>query len=112
MHFAKCRCLGWLVLLSGIAALSVTTGAAPPAAPEKINAVLPLPEKAPAWIDGYRIRWPLRVIGDLAKQKSVSVIASLPTGGWLKPDASDVVVQTAAGEIVPVNVLSHDPAGE
>ena len=35
-----------------------------------------------------------------------------PTGGWLKPDAADVVVQTAGGQVLPVVVLSHDPAGE
>ena len=85
---------------------------AAPLAPAKINAVQPLPEKTPAWLDGYRVRWPLRLIGDPAKQTSQTVITSLPTGGWLKPDASDLAIQTAAGELLPVNVLSHDPAGE
>src|SRR5437868_2918128 len=88
----------------------LTALAAPP--PPKMNAVEPLPGKTPAWIDGYRLRWPLRVIGDPAKQTAQSVITSLPTGGWLKPDASDVAVQTATGELLPVTVLSHDPAGE
>jgi tetratricopeptide (TPR) repeat protein len=71
-----------------------------------------LPPQSPAWLDGYRIRWPLRVTGDPAKQTAKTIIASLPTGGWLRPDASDVVVQTAAGQVVPVKVLSHDQAGE
>lgn len=83
-----------------------------PSADPKVNVVQPLPAKAPAWLEGYRLRWPLRVVGDLAKQKSVSVLTSLPTGGWLKPDASDVAVQTASGEVLPVTVLSHDPLGE
>src|SRR5262245_41870846 len=85
--------------------------AAPPP-PVPVNAVQPLPDKAPAWVDGYRLRWPLRIIGDPSKQKSVSVIASIPTGDWLKADASDIAVQAATGELLPVAVLSHDPAGE
>jgi tetratricopeptide (TPR) repeat protein len=86
--------------------------AAPPPVPPKKTMVLPLPDKAPAWLAGYRFRWPLRVIGDPAKQKSQSVITSVPTGGWLRPDATDIAVQTAAGEVLPIAVLSHEPAGE
>src|SRR5207247_2363795 len=71
-----------------------------------------LPDKTPAWVEGYRLRWPLRVIGDPAKQTAKTVITSIPTGGWLRPDASDIAVQTATGEVLPVAVLSHDPAGE
>lgn len=81
-------------------------------APPKGNVVKPLPEKPPAWLDGYRLRWPLRVIGDPAKQPGKSVITSLPSGGWLRADASDIAVQTPEGEVLPVTVLSHDPAGE
>jgi tetratricopeptide (TPR) repeat protein len=88
----------------------LTTLAAPP--PPKMNAVEPLPEKTPAWVDGYRLRWPIRVIGDPTKQTATSVITSIPTGGWLKPDASDIAVQSATGEVLPVVVLSHDPMGE
>src|SRR5262245_19445127 len=66
-------------------------------APMKLNAVQPLPDKPPAWLDGYRLRWPLRVIGDPAKQTAKSVITSVPTGGWLRPDASDIAVQAASG---------------
>ncbi len=93
-------------ILVGLAAQAV------PPPPPKINAVMPLPDKAPAWLAGYRLRWPLRIIGDPTKQTSQTVITSLPTGGWLKPDATDVAVQTATGEVLPVTVLSHDPAGE
>src|SRR5438093_13019152 len=94
-----------------ISSLILLALAAPPP-PAKGNIVEPLPSKPPAWLDGYRLRWPLRVIGDPSKQKSVSVITTIPTGGWLKADASDVAVQTATGEVLPVAVLSHDPAGE
>jgi tetratricopeptide (TPR) repeat protein len=71
-----------------------------------------LPPQSPDWLKTYKVRWPLRVTGDVSKQTAKTIIASLPTGGWLKADASDVVVQTAAGKVVPVVVLSHDPAGE
>lgn len=76
------------------------------------NVVEELPATAPAWLNGYRIRYPLRLMGDPAKATFQSVIASLPTGGWLKPDGSDVAVQTAAGQVIPVDVLSHNSAGE
>jgi tetratricopeptide (TPR) repeat protein len=72
-----------------------------------------LPDKPPAWLDGFRIRYPLRVVGDpAAYTTSKTVVARLPTGGWLRPDGSDLVVQTAAGKEIPVAVLSHDPAGD
>jgi tetratricopeptide (TPR) repeat protein len=71
-----------------------------------------LPPQSPDWLKGYKVRWPLRVSGDLTKQTAKTIIASLPTGGCLKPDASDVVVLTAGGKVVPVVVLSHDAAGE
>jgi hypothetical protein len=63
-------------------------------------------------VEGYKVRYPLRVIGDPTAIPSKTVVARLPTGGWLKPDGSDVVVQTASGQVVPVAVLSHDPNGE
>jgi tetratricopeptide (TPR) repeat protein len=71
-----------------------------------------LPAKPPAWLPGFRIRYPLRVAGDLATAPSKTVIARLPTGGWLKPDGSDVAVQSAAGQVIPAAILSHDPSGE
>ena len=77
-----------------------------------LNPVQGLPKDQPAWLAGYRIRYPLRVVGDPEKQTSQSVIARLPTGGWLKSDGSDVAVQTADGKTIPVNVLSHDAQGD
>lgn len=71
-----------------------------------------LPDKPPAWLDGYRIRYVLRVAGDIPANKPLTVLARIPTGGWLKPDGSDIAVQTAAGQILPVAVLSHDPLGD
>ena len=71
-----------------------------------------MPANAPAWLEGYRVRWPLRVVGDPAKQGNQTVIARLPTGGWLKPDAVDVAVQNAAGQVLPLRVLSQNPQGD
>ncbi len=86
--------------------------ASPARADDQPVIVYGLPPQAPAWLDSYRVRWPLRVTGDVTKITAKTIVASLPTGGWLKPDASDVVVQTAAGQTIPVAVLSHDPLGE
>jgi hypothetical protein len=75
--------------------------------------VEPMPDAPPAWLAGYRARFPLRVVGDPAAQAaSATVMARLPAGGWLKPDGGDVAVQNAAGQPVPVSVISHDPAGD
>lgn len=72
-----------------------------------------LPAKAPSWIDGFRFRYLLRVVGaDPAANPAKTVTARLPTGGWLKPDGSDLVVQTESGKTIPVAVLSHDPVGD
>ncbi len=100
------------VLAAGLLFVIVSTSLAddPPAPPP--NVVEELPAVAPAWLDGYRIRYPLRFIGDPAKTAFQSVIAILPTGGWLKPDGSDVAVQNAAGQLIPVDVLSHNPTGD
>jgi tetratricopeptide (TPR) repeat protein len=106
-HPRRARGIGGAVALV-LAVLAAGADTPPP----KVNVVQPLPDKVPAWLEGYRLRWPLRVVGDPAKQKSVSVITSIPTGGWLKPDATDVAVQAASGEVLPVTILSHDPAGE
>ena len=55
----------------------------------------------------------MRVVGDPAAQAtSASIIATLPTGGWLKSDGSDVAVQNAAGQPIPVSVLSHNQLGD
>jgi tetratricopeptide (TPR) repeat protein len=115
MFMAHRFALRWtrLAALCAVFALGLPGFAQTPPAPvEKINVVEKLPEKSPPFLPGYRIRWPLRLVGDPVQQKNASIVACLPTGGWLKPDASDLVVQTAAGQTIPVTVLSHDPAGD
>ena len=76
------------------------------------NAVHPLPPQAPPWLDGYAVRWPVRVLGEPSKQTAQSVLVNVPTGGWLKPDGSDVAVQSSAGKLLPATVLAHDPLGD
>lgn len=93
--------------------------AAAPAPPAKaaakaatVTPAAPLP--APAWVAGYRVRFPLRLIGDYANEKNLTqtVIARLPAAGWLRPDGADICVQTQDGRVLPVAVLSHQPDGE
>lgn len=99
------------MLLSALLLMTCLAPAALAAEPPAIP-IEPLPAEPPAWLAGYRVRYPLRVADDLAAQPAKSVIARLPTGGWLKPDGSDIAVQTAAGQQIPVTVLSHDPNGD
>src|SRR5262245_13484496 len=46
---------------------------------------------APKWVDGYRLRYAIRLVGDPVKDPAKTALARIPTGGRLKPDASDVV---------------------
>ena len=78
----------------------------------KLNLVHSVPPQSPPWLAGFQARWPVRIVGDPLKQTAKSVLVSLPTGGWLKPDASDLAVQTADGKLPVFQVVSHDPAGE
>jgi tetratricopeptide (TPR) repeat protein len=78
----------------------------------QLNITHPLPPQPPPWLAGYAVRWPVRVVGEPSKQEAQTILVSLPTGGWLKPDASDLAVQTADGKVTPLAVLSHDPAGK
>jgi len=78
----------------------------------QLNLVHSLPPQSPPWLAGFQARWPVRIVGDPLKQTAKSVLVSLPTGGWLKPDASDLAVQTADGKLPVFQVVSHDPAGE
>jgi tetratricopeptide (TPR) repeat protein len=103
------RCTGLAALLLTLAALG---RAQAPAWKAPAPVFQELPTEAPAWLESYRVRWPLRIVADPAKQKAETVIVSLPTGGWLKPDASDLAIQNARGEVLPIQVLSHDPAGD
>jgi tetratricopeptide (TPR) repeat protein len=93
-----------------LALLTLVSGGQAVAQPP-LNIVHPLPP-SPPWLEGYQLRWPVRVLGEAGKQEAQSVIVSLPTGGWLRPDASDLVVQAANGQLLPALVRSHDPAGE
>jgi tetratricopeptide (TPR) repeat protein len=97
-------------LILGVLLTSFSTS--PAQAPKKGPQIHGLPEKPPAWIDGYRVRWPLQVMGDIAKDKSTTILAKIPTGGWLLPDAADLVIQAASGQQLPAQVLSHDPTGD
>ena len=93
-----------------IAFLFIATGWA--IAQPEITSVHPLPPQTPTWLAGYAVRWPVRILGEVSTQTSKSVLVNIPTGGWLKSDASDIAVQTAAGIILPVAILSHDPTGD
>jgi tetratricopeptide (TPR) repeat protein len=72
----------------------------------------PAPRAKPPWLPGYRLRYTLRVLDDVLTNQSKTVLAQLPTGGWLKPDASDLMVQTLSGRTLNPAVLSHDPRGQ
>ena len=79
----------------------------------KLNVAHSLPPNAPPWLDGYAVRWPIRVLGDPIRQpEAQTVLVRLPGACWLKPDASDLAVQNGAGKILPAAVLSHDPHGD
>jgi tetratricopeptide (TPR) repeat protein len=88
------------------------TARAQPPEEEKFNVANPLPPQTPPWLEGFQVRWPIRVIGDPGEQKAQSILVQLPTGGWLKPDAADLAVQSATGKLLPLAVLSHDPNGD
>lgn len=71
----------------------------------------PYPAHAPAWLPGYRVRYPLRIADDMLASTSRTVIARLPTGGWLTTNAADIIVQTVTGRRLATVVLAHDPIG-
>jgi tetratricopeptide (TPR) repeat protein len=105
--------LSWVlffVALTGApASLAPAQESAPP--PQE-NTVEPLPEMSPAWLDGYQVRYPLRVVGAVANSTSQSVVARLSTGNWLRADGADVAVQAADGTLLPVCIRSHATTGE
>lgn len=74
--------------------------------------VYALPEQSPAWVKGYRVRFMVRVAGNLDKPTAKSIIVTLPASSWLKADGSDVIAQSADGKTIPAGVLSHDPKGD
>jgi tetratricopeptide (TPR) repeat protein len=62
---------------------------------------------APAWLAGYKVRYPLHVPGERSRSPATTILARLPTGSWTQDDAADVTVLTAGGQVLPVAVLSH-----
>lgn len=72
----------------------------------------PTPRATPNWIPGYRLRYTLRILDDVLTNTSQTVLAQIPTGGWLRPDASDLLVQTLSGRTRNPAVISHDPRGQ
>jgi len=108
-------CIGFCLLLayalaclpSSLFAQATTAPAEPPK-----NIVEPLPEQAPPWLAGYQLRYTLRVVGDVTKSTSKTIVVRLPTGTWLRPDGADVAVQAADGTALPVAVLSHATTGD
>lgn len=109
---ARAPSLVALVAVCAAFAADARSQTAQPGDPQPINQVEDPPTPAPRWVPGYRFRYPLRVVGDLAKHPAEGVIAKIPTGGWLRPDAADLVLQAADGTQHPVSVLSHDPLGD
>jgi tetratricopeptide (TPR) repeat protein len=102
-----------VVLLSAAAcALAPRAPAQEAAPPPEVNTVEAPPETSPAWLEGYAVRYPLRVVGNVANSTSQSVAARLPTGEWLRADGADVAVQAADGTVLPVCILSHAATGE
>lgn len=81
------------------------------AVPPPHNPTVEVPADAPAVLAPFRLRYALHIGGDRAKSPAKSIIATLPTGGRLRADASDVAIVTEKGERLPSTVLSHDPLG-
>ena len=72
----------------------------------------PTPGASPEWAPGFRVRYPVRVVGNLLEREAQTVMVRIPTGGWLKEDTSDLVVRTVSGRNVAAVVLSHDALGD
>lgn len=70
------------------------------------------PTTQPAWIDGYPIRFLVRVTGDLAGSSSKTVIARIPSGGWLAGNNNAVLIQTASGATSRADVRSVGEHGD
>lgn len=67
---------------------------------------------APPWEDGYRVCYRLQVVEPVGADSPQTVMATLPTGGWLRDDAADLLVKSADGTEIPHIVLSHAAAGD
>lgn len=68
---------------------------------------------APDWLPGYRMRMAVEVVGDETIWNSGSewVVASLPAGGWCRPDGADIQVQNSEGKSLPTEIISSNPEG-
>ncbi len=96
-----------LLFLAAVPGLQSAAPATPAPAP-----AAPAPPPPPAWVAGYRVRFPLRPFGDIEKLPTESVVARLPAAGYVRPDGSDIVVQAQDGKLIPVTILSHNPTGD
>ncbi|NBV23228.1 MAG: hypothetical protein EBS05_15075 [Proteobacteria bacterium] len=106
-------CIAFILLLASM--LAAYAAPAPPKVTPKAAPFAPVVELPPsAWVPGYRVRFPLRLIGDFTNEKALTqtVIARLPAAGWLRPDGADICVQSQDGRVLPVAILSHHPQGE
>lgn len=85
-------------------------------AESEVVAPPPPPGQPPAtgqWLKGYAIRYAVRLQDpDAALTERRTAQVALPTGGWLKPDASDIRVVDVEHRQVPAVVISHDPRGD
>lgn len=93
-----------LIAVSAFAECAPDASAVPP----PVDA---LPSEQPAWLAPFRLRYTLHFGGVRKKATFQSLIAQLPTGGRLRPDAADIAVVASDGERLPIRVLSHDPQG-
>ena len=97
-------------LLSCAAGACILTRLLGPAAAAPFTDPPPATDK---WLPGYAIRYAVRIqdpAAALLERQTVQV--AIPTGGWLKPDASDVRVVSEHHQVVPAVVISHDPRGD
>jgi tetratricopeptide (TPR) repeat protein len=71
------------------------------------------PAQDSKWLPGYAIRYLVRIQDEAAALLTRQTVqVSIPTGGWLKPDASDIRVVSEFHKEVPAVVVSHDPRGD
>ena len=102
----------WYIFSATLCALTLLIAAVIPVRADLPHPVEASPEASPAWLKGYEVRYLLRAVGNRPKSPQKSLVAQLPTGGWLKADASDLAVQCADGARIAHAVLSHDPQGD
>ncbi len=69
------------------------------------------PPVEPKWLDGFAVRYPLRVISLPEEQTPETIMASVPTGDWSLGKGADIVVQHWNGDIVPTKVRPMDADG-